>query len=94
MTDKEEIEEAKKIIKEITFEDILDGKEVEENYNSIQTILQYILELELELENQKEINEEHQKLNGELIEENKKLKEIIEGKSIQEMGTSDLYKED
>ena len=28
------------------------------------------------------------------LEENKKLKEILTGKSVQEMGTSDLYKED
>ena len=46
-------------------------------------------------------NKEHQKLNGELQKkltkvenENKRLQEIIDGKAVQEMGTSNLYKED
>lgn len=45
-----------------------------------------------------EINEEHQKLNGELQKkltklkkENKRLNEIIEGKTIQGLGMSNLY---
>lgn len=53
-----------------------------------------IWRLEDRIKELEKINEEHQKLVGKLIEENKQLKEIIEGKSIQEMGTSNLYKED
>ena len=41
-----------------------------------------------------EINEKHQKLNGELREKIRNLEEIIDGKSIQELGTSNIYKED
>lgn len=41
-----------------------------------------------------EINEEEHKINAELTEKINKLEEIIEGKSIQELGTSNLYKED
>lgn len=48
-----------------------------------------------------EINEEHQKENGKLQEKltrckikNEVLIEIIEGKTIRELGTSDLYKEE
>lgn len=41
-----------------------------------------------------EINKEHQKLNGELQEKLTRAEEIIEGKAIQELGMSDLYKED
>lgn len=54
-----------------------------------------------EYKRQKEINEEHQKENGKLQEKltrckikNDVLTEIIEGKAIREMGTSDLYKEE
>lgn len=53
-----------------------------------------------EYKRQKEINEEHQKLNGnlqkritELEKENKTLKAINRGKSIRELGVSDLYGE-
>lgn len=106
----------------------------------IRHLERHITALKEELQNQKEINKEHQKLNGELqvkitqletennnllkiqekkgvyitrevapyikklneleiktdnlICENRKLQEIIKGKSIQELGMSDLYKED
>ena len=60
-----------------------------------------ILEVLNENERLKEIEKEHKKINGELQEklteleqENKRLTEIIEGKSIQELGMSDIYKED
>lgn len=108
-----------------------------EELEAVNHIRDYIIELEEEIKDLKEINAEHQKLNGELQkkltklekekhiwdltkiaccnaqncealnnairegleneklrEENSKLKEIIEGKSIQELGMSDLYKED
>jgi len=78
------------------------------DYEAITTILQYISELEANcyeqnniINNYIEIEKEHQKINGELQEkltklekENKRLNEIIEGKSIQELGMSDIYKED
>lgn len=62
--------------------------------NSIKNLIYRIKELE-------EINEEHQKLNGELQDKlirleikNKVITEVIEGKTVRELGTSDLYKED
>lgn len=39
---------------------------------------EYIKQLEQEMDNLKKINEKHKKLNGELIEENKKQKEVID----------------
>ena len=60
---------------------------------NLKNLADSILELLEEVARLEEINEEHQKLNGELREENKKLREILEGKSIQEMGVSKLYEE-
>lgn len=68
----------------------IDGRQ----FLAIEKSLQYILELEEENKKQTKLNEEHQKLNGELQEKLTKAEEIIEGKAIQEMGMSDLYKED
>lgn len=48
----------------------------------------------IEINGLEEINAEHQKLNGELREKIKELEEINKGKTIQELGMSDLYKED
>ena len=39
---------------------------------------EYIKQLEQEMDNLKKINEKHKKLNGELREENKKQKEVID----------------
>ena len=39
---------------------------------------EYVKQLEQEIDNLKKINEKHKKLNGELREENKKQKEVIE----------------
>ena len=47
-----------------------------------------------EYKRQKEINKEHQKLNGELQQRITELENTLNGIAIQEMGTSDLYKED
>ena len=41
-----------------------------------------------------ELEEEHQKLNGELQKKLTYYENICKGKSIQELGMSDLYKED
>lgn len=46
-----------------------------------------------EYQDLEEINEEHQKINGELQKKITKLEEINKGKSIQEMGVSKLYEE-
>ena len=57
--------------------------------------------LENRIKDLEEIEKEHQKLNGELQEKLtkaekriKELEEIIDGKVVQEMGISNLYKED
>lgn len=39
---------------------------------------EYVKQLEQEIDNLKKINEEHKKLNGDLREENKKQKEVID----------------
>ena len=39
---------------------------------------EYVKQLEQEIDNLKKINEKHKKLNGELREENKKQKEVID----------------
>lgn len=64
-------------------------------------LLNYIDKLADRIKELEEINEEHQKENGKLQEKltrckikNDVLTEIIEGKAIREMGTSDLYKEE
>ena len=103
MINKEEIEKAKERLKglrnyrrtysgsmwfNVTTQLDIEGKE------TIDTILQYISELEEDNKNQKEINKEHQKINGNLQKRITELEEICKGKSIQEMGTSNLYKED
>lgn len=41
-----------------------------------------------------EINTEHQKLNGELQKKVSYYENLLKGKTIQELGLSDLYKED
>lgn len=46
-----------------------------------------------EYQDLEEINEEHQKLNGELQKKVTYYEEICKGKTIQEMGMSDLYEE-
>lgn len=46
-----------------------------------------------EYQDLEEINEEHQKLNGELQKKVTYYEELCKGKSIQELGMSDLYKE-
>lgn len=68
--------------------------------NNIEYWKKRCFELEEELQNQKEINKEEQKINGnlqkritELEKENKTLKAINRGKSIRELGVSDLYGE-
>ena len=49
---------------------------------------EYIKQLEQEMDNLKKINEKHKKLNGELREENKKQKEVID-KAILELASID-----
>ena len=68
---------------------------------NLRNLADSILELLDETDRLEQINKEHQELNGELQEkltelekENKRLQEIIDGKAVQEMGTSNLYKED
>jgi len=55
--------------------------------NSIKNIIFRVKELE-------EIEKEHQKINGELQKKVTYYEELCKGKSIQKLGTSDLYKED
>ena len=50
--------------------------------------------LENRIKELEEINAEHQKLNGELREKIKELEDINKGKTIQELGVSNLYGED
>ncbi len=104
MISKEEIEKAKEqliSLRENAKANIDTDEIFRLDYEAINTILEYIKELEADNKRQKEINEEHQKENGKLQEKltrckikNDVLTEIIEGKAIREMGTSDLYKED
>lgn len=51
-------------------------------------------QLEDRIKELEEINKEHQKLNGELQKKLTYYEDICKGKSIQELGMSDLYKED
>ena len=48
----------------------------------------------IEINRLEEIEKEHQKLNGELQKRITYYEDICKGKSIQELGMSDLYKED
>lgn len=61
---------------------------------NLRNLANSILELLDETDRLEQINKEHQKLNGELQEKLTRAEEIIEGKTIQELGMSDLYKED
>lgn len=97
MINKEDIEKG---LKEWLNEEIVNTY-AEGKAKKLNAVLQYISELEEDNKRQKEINKEHQKLNGELQEKltrykikNEVLTEIIEGKTIRELGTSDLYKEE
>lgn len=60
----------------------------------LKAILDYMEKQGKEIDRLEEINKEHQKINGELQEKLTRAEEIIKGKCIQELGTSDLYKED
>jgi len=83
-----------------TYKDLRDIEEAEKEKE--RTLLRgAIAKLQNRIKELEEINAEHQKLNGELQEkltkvenENKRLQGIIDGKVIQELGTSDLYEED
>ena len=82
--------------------------DLDQIYNIVMRLKDRVEELESDnyeqnniINNYIEIEKEHKKINGELQEklteleqENKRLTEIIEGKSIQELGMSDIYKED
>ena len=100
MINKEEIE---KDIVEYTTQFFPSRDEIDRKLRNsrLKLIAKGILEIIEENERLEEINKEHQKLNGELQEkltkvenENKRLQGIIDGKVIQELGTSDLYEED
>lgn len=61
---------------------------------NLRNLADSILELLDETDRLEQINKEHQKLNGELQKKVTYYEEICKGKSIQELGMSDLYKED
>ena len=82
MINKEEIEN---LIEEMT--KLRPDQLSEEGQKLFNTVMQIIDERD-RLE---EINEEHQKLNGELQQRITELEEICKGKSIQELGVSKLY---
>lgn len=89
MINKEEREKAKEFLKQ----EIINSYS-EKKAEMLDTIRKYISELEEENKRLEEINKEHQKLNGELQKKLTRAEEIIKGKCIQELGLSDLYKED
>ena len=96
-------------VNELTQENIKICDTVNQDFITKSKVKEKIEELEKEIEEKQEnrtseleeINEEHQKLNGKLQDKitrleikNEVLIEIIEGKTIRELGTSNLYKEE
>lgn len=88
-----------KELKEIVDEAYKKGKECEVEFwinlddgeNILAENVDNLIKRNIDLE---EINEEHQKINGNLQKRITELENILKGKSIHEMGTSNLYKED
>jgi len=89
MINKEEIEKAEEFLKQ----EIINAYS-EKKAEMLDIIYKYISELEADNKRQEEINKEHQKINGNLQKRITELENILKGKSIHEMGTSNLYKED
>ena len=73
---------------------MIDKEEIEDLEYQLNLKQIEIYKLSTELKELEEIEKEHQKINGNLQKRITELEGICKGKSIQEMGTSNLYKED
>ena len=99
MINKEEIEKQKLYLKSWLGTNYANYIKGENNYITLDyegcfDLLKTLNYYEARIKELEEINEEHQKLNGELQKKLTYYEDICKGKSIQELGVSDLYKED